>query len=209
MNMKALISLVQDRLTTEMSSDQQGSFHYEIIKKWIMLAYDKSLQAVIEEAESKNNYGLLDSYTKTYKNVEVYYDPDRDEFYLNIPFKLFQFRRFNGIRLVCPMKDQSYAYIQRKSNSTFVMGNLEVDYVCTRPRFYIEGNSKMFFEHMDENAKKLMIKGVPTIDSLDESEEIQLPAGKGLQIVMDAVQMMLNRPRADQSDDNQGKPQQQ
>ena len=37
-----------------------------------MLAYDKSLQAVIEEAESKNNYGLLDSYTKTYKNVEVY-----------------------------------------------------------------------------------------------------------------------------------------
>ena len=70
-------------------------------------------------------------------------------------------------------------------------------------------NCKMFFEHMDENAKKLMIKGVPTIDSLDESEEIQLPAGKGLQIVMDVVQMMLNRPRADQSDDNQGKPQQQ
>lgn len=207
MNMKEMVSLVKDRLTSEMSADQVGSYHYEIIKKWIMLVYDKYLQAVIEEAEAKNNYGILDSYTKTYKNVTVYYDPDRDEYYVDMPFVMYQFRRFNGIRLVCPMKDQSYAFIQRRNNSSFVMGNLEVNYVCNRPRFYIEGNNKMFFSNFDETFKKLMIKGIPTIDSLGEDEDIQLPAGKGMMIVAEASQMLLGRPRADQSDDNQSKTQ--
>ena len=198
-----MVSLVRDRLTSEMSQDQEGSFHYEIIKKWIMLAYDKELQSSIEEAESKNNYGILDMYTKTYTKIPVYYNTDRDEYFVNIPFRMYQFRRFNGIRLVCPNKDQSYAFIQRKNNAMFVMSNLEVDYVSTRPRFYVEGNNKMFFQNMDTNITSIMIKGVPTIDSLSDTEEIAMPAGKGLQIVIDAVQMLLNRPKADQSSDNQ------
>ena len=168
-----------------------------------MLAYDKELQSSIEEAESKNNYGILDMYTKTYTKIPVYYNTDRDEYFVNIPFRMYQFRRFNGIRLVCPNKDQSYAFIQRKNNAMFVMSNLEVDYVSTRPRFYVEGNNKMFFQNMDTNITSIMIKGVPTIDSLSDTEEIAMPAGKGLQIVMDAVQMLLNRPKADQSSDNQ------
>ena len=205
--MREMVSLVRDRLTSELSDDQIGSFHYEIIKKWIMLGYDKELQASIEEAESKNNYGILDMYTKTYTKIPVYYNDDRAEYYLDVPFRMYQFRRFNGIRLVCPMKDQSYAFIQRKNNSTFVMGNLEVDKVCTRPRFYVEGNSKMYFQNMDTDISLIMIKGVPTIDSLGDTEDIAMPAGKGLQIVMDAVQMLLNRPKADQSADNQNTPQ--
>ena len=208
MNMREMVSLVRDRLTSEMSQDQVGSFHYEIIKKWVMLSYDKELQASIEEAESKNNYGILDMFTKTYTKIPVYFNPDRDEYYLDIPFKMYQFRRFNGIRLVCPMKDQSFAFIQRKNNATFVMGNLEVNYVTTRPRFYVEANSKMFFQNMDINITSIMIKGIPTIDSLNDTEDIAMPAGKGLQIVMSAVQMLLNRPKADQASDNQSTQQQ-
>ena len=50
--------------------------------------------------------------------------------------------------------------------------------------------------------------GIPTIDSLSDTEDIAMPAGKGLQIVMSAVQMLLNRPKADQASDNQSTQQQ-
>jgi hypothetical protein len=66
----------------------------------------------------------------------------------------------------------------------------------------------MFFQNMDINITSIMIKGIPTIDSLSDTEDIAMPAGKGLQIVMSAVQMLLNRPKADQASDNQSTQQQ-
>lgn len=202
MTIKEAISLIKDRLTSEMSEDQSGSFHNEIIKKWFLLAYEKELQAVIEEAESKNNNSLLDLYVKTYMPIDVYFDTDRNESYIFMPVRLFQFRRFNGIRLICPTKDQSFAFLMRANNSSFVYSNLEVDFVSNRPRYYIESR-KVFFSNMDDNITKVMIKCIPSVDELNDQEDIPMPAGRGLSIITNAINMMLNRPKADQSGDNQ------
>jgi hypothetical protein len=146
--------------------------------------------------------GIFDAYTKTYKNVEVLTDEDRNEKYSILPCSVVVLPDNRGVRMISPMHDQKNSFVYRSNNSLNIYGNLDVDAVSKRTRFYVESNNIFYDAHLSDDITQLLMKLIPEFDSLDDDEEVGIPSAYGKLIFDLVIQSMLGKPLEKMSNDN-------
>lgn len=197
-----LINVIQDFLAGgDKSNAEVSRMHPEIIQKYIDMAFDKIVWEDYQMSEKKQDFSVLDSYLQSFKNVAVLYDSDRDEYYSVLPAPIGNIPLSRSVRLISPMKNQSYAFIYRANNSKTIYDELEVSAVETRPRFYIE-NDNVYYDNIQyPYISKVLVKMVATLSSLEDDEEVQMPLGTEYRI-FDYVMQYLSKKLATPEDVN-------
>lgn len=199
-----LIDLIIDALAGgDCPQELKGKYHPEIVKHHITLALNYLIQDIVyKEAERKNNFGYLDSYTKAFKNVEVLYDSDRDEKYSILPKTIVPLPKNRGLRMISAMKEQRYSFLYRDNNTVNIYGDLDVDSICSIPRFYVESDKVFYSEHLSDDIDKVLMKLVVDFSAYEDEDEVAIPSGYG-KLVFDLVfQSMMQKGAEKMSNDN-------
>lgn len=184
--------------------EMKGKYHPEILAFHLGVAIDYLVVKVLyPEASKFENWGMLDTYAKTYTNVEIKYDAERDEKYIDLPVQPINLPANRGVRIVSTMKDQkNYRFIYRDNNTSNVYGNTDVDEVITIPRYYVEGDKLFFSRHIPYDLKKLLVKLIVPFDALDYDDNVNVPQGFGKLAFDLVVQSLSGRKLEKVSNDN-------
>jgi len=182
----------------------KGKYHPEVLARHVEMGMDYMIANVLYPKASKNeNWGALDIYIKTYKDVAILYDEDRDEYYCIMPVQPVSLPSNRGVRVVSPMKDQANRFIYRDNNSNNYYDKLEVNQVIDDVRYYVEKDRLYFSKHLSPFMKKLLLKLILPFGKLDDSDEINFPEGFG-QTIFDIIfdRMQKKRPEKLSNDNN-------
>lgn len=172
--------------------EMKGKYHPEIIAFHLGVALDYLITKVLyPEASKTNNWGMLDVYVKTYLNVPILDDTDRDERYSDLPIQPVNLPSNRGVRFISTNKDQSYRFIYRDNNTENIFGGLDVDEVITTPRYYVEGKKVFYSHHLPYDLKFVLMKLIPPFDALDDDDDVNIPQGYG-KLVFDLVAQSLS-----------------
>lgn len=183
-----IIDLLKHRLANgDCPQELKGKYHPEIIGKHCVLALNYLIKEIAyKEAQRDNNFSMLDVYAKTFKNVEILKDTDRDEYYSLLPANVIPLPKNRGVRLISPMKNQKYSFVYRDNNTANIHGNLDVEDVLTRPRYYVEGDKIFYSKHLISDINKVLIKLIVDFDGLDDEDDVPIPSGYG-KLIFDLV----------------------
>jgi hypothetical protein len=187
----------------ENTSETLSKYHPQEIELYLELAYNSVIFGLCLNAITNSDYGQLDAYRKSYKNVVVECDTDRDEYYSILPVNIISLPKNRGI-FVSPMKDQINQFVDRENNTADIYSELEVGMLPDMITYYRE-NSKLFYdsrmsEELADNG--LLMKLIPTFSSWDDTDELPLPAGKDLEIMTRVLDLLMRKPNEDLKNDN-------
>lgn len=203
MTKEQLIDTIKDRLAGgDCPQEIKGRYHPEIISKHITLVLNYLIKSVAYKEAEMYGWGILDGYSKAYKDVDVVFDASRNEYYSFLPCSVVQLPMNRGVRMISPMHDQKYNFIYRENNSISIYQHLDVDKIKGIPRFYVEGNKVFYSDQFNSDYTKLLMKVIPDFDSLDDEDEAQVPTAYGKMIFDLVVQSMQGKPFEKISNDN-------
>lgn len=154
-------------------SDQQGRYHPSMVNEVIGEAYRNIIAANINSGGKPNNF-MLDGFTKTYTDIPVAYDSEREEYYAELPVDIMVLPYQKGVRFITPAHDQSYQFVPRSNNASVVFAELEVNDCDTVPKFYYE-KGKVYFKFYGTVFEKVLMKLCPSFQALDDFDEIEMP----------------------------------
>lgn len=185
-----VIEMVQDRLvqnhpgvdTDDMFSPQMIGIHLEVV-------YATVLNQIIEQQEARNGSAELNSYSVTYRDLEVKVDTKRDQKYIELPVKVADLKDQKAIRLVAPNKDaKSFFFGRRPGAHNAMMQCLDVN--NREDGIYVLEGDRIYFERIDEDLELMQAAVIPALESLGDDAEITLPR-QGETNVIDMVYKML------------------
>ena len=203
MTKEQLIDLIIDRLAGgDCPQELKGKYHPEIVSKHIGIAMNYLMQNIVYKEAERYGMSVFDSYTKTYKNVEVLFDEDRNEKYSILPCSVIVLPDNRGVRMISAMHDQKNSFVYRSNNSLNIYGQLDVDLISKRARFYIESKSVFYDRHLSADITQVLMKLIPEFDSLDDDDEVGIPTAYGKLIFDLVIQSMLGKPLEKMSNDN-------
>lgn len=154
-------------------SDQQGRYHPAMVNEVIGEAYENIISSNVSSGGKPNSF-MLDGFTKTFINVPVSYDSNREEHYADLPAEIMVLPYQKGIRFISPAHDQSYQFVPRSNNSSVVYNELEVADCDIVPKFYYE-KGKVYFKFYGTVFEKLLMKLCPTFQALEDFDDVELP----------------------------------
>ena len=203
MTKEQLIDLIIDRLAGgDCPQELKGKYHPEIVSKHIGIAMNYLMQNIVVKEAERSGTSVYDAYTKTFKNIEVLFDSDRNEKYSVLPCSIIVLPENRGVRMISPMHDQKTNFVYRANNSVSIYGHLDVNFVSDRTRFYVEGSTVFYDEHLSDDINKVLMKLIPEFDSLDDDDEVGIPSAYGKLIFDLVIQSMLGKPPEKMSNDN-------
>ena len=203
MTKEQLIDLIIDRLAGgDCPQELKGKYHPEIVSKHIGIAMNYLMQNIVLKEAERSGMSVFDAYTKTFKNVDVLTDDDRNEKYSLLPCSVVVLPENRGVRMISPMHDQKTNFVYRSNNSVSIYGHLDVNFVSDRTRFYVEGSKVFYDEHLSDDIIKVLMKLIPEFDSLDDDDEVGIPSAYGKLIFDLVIQSMLGKPPEKMSNDN-------
>ena len=203
MTKEQLTDLIIDRLAGgDCPQELKGKYHPEIVSKHIGIAMNYLMQNIVYKEAERYGMGILDAYTKTYKNVEVLFDDDRNEKYSILPCSVIMLPDNRGVRMISAMHDQKNNFIYRNNNDVSIYGQLDVDAISPRARFYVESKNVFYDTHLSSDITLVLMKLIPEFDSLDDNDEVGIPTAYGKLIFDLVIQSMLGKPLEKMSNDN-------
>ena len=117
MKKSEVIDLIKHQISGgDLTSDLLSRYGEQFIEKYVELAYTSIIYALQVAATKAGDYGQLDPYIKTFKNVPVICDEDRDEYYSELPCAVIPLPMARGIRMISPMRGQGVDFIYRENN---------------------------------------------------------------------------------------------
>lgn len=155
-------------------SDQQSRYHPAMVNEVIGEAYRNIIASNITSGGNKPNNFMLDGFTKTYMDVPVSYDSNREEYYAETPVQILILPFQKGIRFISPMHDQSYQFVPRSNNASVVYEELEVADCDTYPKYYYE-DGKVYFKFYGTKFEKVLMKLCPSFQDLEDFDDIEMP----------------------------------
>lgn len=201
MTKQNLIDLCIDYLTGDATPEMRRKYHPVIIEKHIDAVFKQIVNEVHKDAIKHCDYGQLDSFTKSYV-VDILTDTERDQKYSILPVSPIKLYKNRGVRSVTATKDRSYTFIYQENGSDDIYSPLECWQVSDKPRYEIEGNRVYFSEHLKQDIDKVRINIIASFESLDDTDEVSIPAGQERFILEQVAKLMLIKPTADTINDN-------
>jgi len=204
MTKRNLIDLLKHRLAGgDCPQELKGKYHPKILEKHIEIVQNYLIKTVAyREAEKQNDWGLLDAYTKTYPNVAVNFDEERNEYYCDIPISIVDLPQNRGIRFISDRQNQAVQYIYRDNNSVDIFSNLDIDRVSTKPRWYRESDKVFFSRHLSSLINGVLMKLIPAFSSLEDNDEVSIPSAYAKSIFDLVFQSLMGMPPEKMSNDN-------
>ena len=122
---------------------------------------------------------FLDLYTKTYKNIPMQYDADRDKYYSYFP-PVIQLPGDNSFRSITRMQDETDSIgLKMPNNALRAFNKLEVSQVITDIiPFFVEGN-KLYYVNLREPDTTMLFKLIIPYSDFDDYDEIPEPYFRG------------------------------
>ena len=199
-----IIDVLKHRLAGgDCPQELKGKYHPEIISKHITMVLNYLIKDVLyKEILRDNNWGLLDSYVKSFENISILENENRNEKYSILPASVVSLPANRGVRLVCYMQTQSSPFFYRNNNTSNIYGGLDVEEVSQQVRYYVEGNKVYYSNHITATASKVLMKLIVTFDNLEDDDDIEIPSGYGKLLFELVMQSMLGMPLEKISNDN-------
>lgn len=196
MNKEQFVKIIQTQLANgNVTSALMGKFHPAEIEKFIELAYNDVVGKSYSQSQRYSDFSQLDNHIKPYRNVPVNYDQDLCEYYSDLPAPIVQIPDNQAIRLICPMQDQAFAFVYEDNSATAVFNELEVSVLDSSGSYQVEASQIRYKSGMtDDIAKKgMLMKLVVVFDSLDDEDEVYIPAGFSNMVTDTVVEFMTQR----------------
>lgn len=177
------IALVVDNLAGGDCPDElQGRYHPEIIAKYVEIAFDTMLNRNATQKENKQDELGMDSWkydsmTKVYFQ-EIKKDERRNRFYSELPVNIIDITNNGGIRMISPAKEELSAFVPRRLNDSFIMGDLDVSCQKGLITYTLESKRVYYAGDIDCNWKEVMMKLAVRFDDLDDDDDITIPNGR-------------------------------
>lgn len=203
MNKAQLIELVKINLSGgTVPGKYEGKYHDEVVEKAIAMVFN----GIVAEISDTT---ILDQYIKVYPDVEVLFDATYQKKYINIPIALIQTPvGGNAIRSISTMLDQrdTFDIIDNHSQkAVFLLPSMAIMQTSTAR---IEG-SRIYFDKIRDGIDKVLLKVLASFESLDDEDEIVLPAGQDA-VIFESVKKILaeqkQTPQAVRNDNNPNTP---
>jgi len=141
------------------------------------------------ETEYRQTGTISDILVKGFNNVKVQKDTERDESFSELPSTIAAIMDNLGLRQVSPMKDQKMVFAISFNGARAMFEGLEGQ-LTQRTIVYPEGN-KIFYENIDPNVEKVLIKMIPSVLTLKDNDPIPVPANKE-KLLIDLVREQLD-----------------
>ncbi len=196
MTKEQFVKLIESQLANgNVTSALLGKFHPAEIEKFIEMAYNDVVGKSYNQAQRYSDFSQLDNHIKPFKNVPVLHDEDLCEYYSILPAPIVQIPDNQAIRLICPMRDQSDAFVYEDNSSTAVFSELEVSALDSSKSYQVEGSQIRYKEGMTDDIAKagVLMKLVVQFGALEDDDEVYMPAGQSTLISQIVVEYMSQR----------------
>lgn len=208
MTKREFIDLCIDAVTKAgLSSDNKRPFHPEMMKRYAELGYNEILNGMWLNSERYAQFGSLSNYVVTYPNkgypeVPVLYDSVRDQHFIDLPVELVQLPGCAGLRMISPVRDESWQFIYRENTASAVFDETDVGVVDQKPRYYVEHQQARFDRrYWDTDITQVLVKMVQPFSAFKDSTPLPFPAGKDLAAVSVVVEIIRGKGASDKSND--------
>ena len=175
-------------------AELRSRYHEREIELYISMAFDavlnrKENQTKELSAELGRDSWKWDALTKAY-TLDILQDTTRDRFYSVLPVNVLSVVNNNGIRMVCPTKEEASTFFPRWQLDTFLMDGLDVGLMTGLIYFTLEGDKIYYSGDIDCNWKTVLAKLVLKFSEFDDTDEINIPEGKDMEIITMAMQLL-------------------
>ena len=182
-------------------ADLRGKYHPRVVEELFGLVYSDIIYQVHANAVRYKDFSQFDNYVKSYGNVPVLYDQDRDEYYSVIPGAFINLPENRGIRMVAPMQSQKDKLWYTENNNADVREELEGQIVVNYMSYYIE-SGKTYYRNFDSTFTKFLFKLVSPVSAFDDEDQLGLPATQATSVFNMLTDMLRKRPMEKQTNDN-------
>lgn len=152
----------------------------------LMLAVQQSFSTVVRKRyfENKaNDVAEVDGgLIYTFKNIDVQYDSDTEQYYVELPGGLMSLPHGHSLKLIAPMKGLSKNYnnggyrpVMNGFNDLY--SGLKSSGLEGNIGHYIEGNYAYFVNmNVSNNPEKVMVKMILPLEGIEDDASINVPA---------------------------------
>lgn len=191
------IELVKERLG---SLDRTNTFHNEVIKRNLSLAYEQIMYQIFRKDVSN-----LDDFTKRYKGIVIQKDSDTDMYYALLPAIVMQLPdAAKGVRKISWMKGTSLDFVPTKANDWEYIDEIDDPLYDEEVILYCVRIDRVEFKGLtdaDINKTVKMDLLLP-LTEYDDLDEIKTPAGADTQMRDLCVNYMQGTPIPNLRNDN-------
>lgn len=181
-----LSEIIRDKMLGG-DSTLSGKLHPTIIWKTADTVIGKLIEMSMFKDKDSNGYEINGEFISVFKNVDIKYDEDCDEYYSNLPAPLISLKDDRGLVRVSEMKNIDNAFSIVGNGSHDVFSILDVHYLSRKTEVYVQGN-EIRYRGLRTAIKKVLIKMVAGISSLDPDAPIPVPAS----MEADLIEMVSN-----------------
>jgi hypothetical protein len=142
--------------------ENKTAFHPEFLARAIESAMKRVMYSQYKDTD-------LDYCSKTYRNVDVLYDTELQQYYSVPPEQVVQLPKNKGLRHVSPMNAQEAYFIPLKQQSARVFNNLNSGKIARRPGYYFDGN-RVTYEWISTDVTKVLMKLVVPFSKLEDTD---------------------------------------
>lgn len=202
-----LIELVKRNLQGgDGTPELRGRFHQKEIELYISMALDGTLNTRLNERqEYREELGLnnwkYDAMTKSFV-VPIQDDNIRDRRYSELPTHILSVVNNGGIRMICPLKEESTQFFPRAMTDTFLMNDLDVGQLTGLIYFNLEQKRVYYSGDMNCNWKEVLMKLAVKFEELDDDDDIDIPDGKDIEIFQTVLSLLNAKRPMDNVNDN-------
>lgn len=155
----------------------------------IEVCIDLAISEFMDRYMTENREAILNGdWVKSYKDVEVIFDCDREEAYIDLPASVISLHKDQGVRQISYMKGQSTSFTRQNPESQSVWDALEAGSLGVNEPFYLEGN-KVYFPQMgqDKEGAKLLVKVIAGADGYSMDDPMPLPTNYHMTVIQSAA----------------------
>ena len=122
----------------------------------------------------------IDIYSKTYKNVDIKFDTDIEQYYSEMPTSIIQLPNDgDGVLSINTMKGSGIEFCATRAGMNDIHKDLEVVSVNGPIDFWIMNNRIEYEPRVGiEEIKKVRVRAIPQFEEIDELEDIYIPVGQ-------------------------------
>ncbi|MHB8871672.1 MAG: hypothetical protein ACYC5G_04425, partial [Candidatus Doudnabacteria bacterium] len=180
----ALIEKVRQEVLQNglLSNDDLGRYSFRKCELDIQLIWADAIAILVRDSAS------LDFFSKTYDGydhtgIDIVYDQDRKEYYINLPVNILQLPANAGVCLVKPHGATNRRFYPSNNAKIDLMSDLDNKYY-DRTLYVLDGQDRLrivFFDYASRNVRKVTLKLIPDFLSYGYDEEVNLPSGKNVE----------------------------
>ena len=172
----------------------RGRYHQREIELYISMAFDASLNSRLnEKQEYREDLGInnwkYDALTKSFV-VPILEDTIRQRRYSELPEHILSITNNGGIRMICPIHEESTQFFPRALTDTFLMDGLDVGQLSGLIYYNLEKKRVYYSGDIDCTWENVLMKLAVKFEELEDDDDFDIPDGKDLEIFQAVIQLM-------------------